>query len=463
MTSKSSTKYACDYEVKNIVKSFHSKCCNKKGGKKASIISGNDLNNHLNLYRKIHTHPFKKSNILHYSICNNMLRLIDHDKSNKDPQSPTNPILVSSNISSNLKVTVLVGGIPIHDTPIQKKKPHRSKETIYKENLLATYYKVPFGKLCMRQRRIRMFKISKMILAACIDRNEYRTNSQSYLESNTNLAVDILNLIDGIKECIQSRLKLKLDDFQDEVSIPIQDDRDGVITELDEQKETHKIALKLLGCSGSGNSYTRARSILANTISLPSKYMLHKSRPDIEAIKVKIMSPVDKTVNEGMDVIAELEYDNVDNLYTEPVQYTANEDETELEVALRKCSTEHVAMDAAIIKGKYKKWIELLEEKHKRFGRTIQKGEKVIVLDSIDGAEHIKSKKNITSIISFSTSILTAKWLNEREVTSGSSLNILTWQQVKGTESLYTMLPAVKDYFDAKKVLRDDRQAEPSR
>ena len=32
-------------------------------------------------------------------------------------------------------------------------------------------------------------------------------------------------------------------------------------------------------------------------------------------------------------------------------------------------------------------------------------------------------------------------------MTTGSSLNILTWQQLQGTESLYTMMPAVKDYF----------------
>ena len=76
-----------------------------------------------------------------------------------------------------------------------------------------------------------------------------------------------------------------------------------------------------------------------------------------------------------MDVIAETEYDDVYHPHTHPVQVTVNEDEAELQVALRRCSTEHVSIDAAIIEGKYKMWIEFLEEKHKRFERIIYNDE----------------------------------------------------------------------------------------
>ena len=109
---------------------------------------------------------------------------MDCDTSNKDPQPPNIPILISSNmrkknnitnkskedeiidsvtnkdLPANLKMFVLVGGIPIAYTPIQIKKLSHSRDTIYKEIILATYYKVPFGKLCMQERRLRIFKIS---------------------------------------------------------------------------------------------------------------------------------------------------------------------------------------------------------------------------------------------------------------------------------------------------------------
>ena len=36
------------------------------------------------------------------------------------------------------------------------------------------YYKVPFGRLTMRQRRIRMREVSKMILGGCMNRNDFQ-------------------------------------------------------------------------------------------------------------------------------------------------------------------------------------------------------------------------------------------------------------------------------------------------
>jgi hypothetical protein len=79
-----------------------------------------------------------------------------------------------------------------------------------------------------------------------------------------------------------------------------------------------------------------------------------------------------------------------------------------------------------------------------------------MVLDSIDGAEHLKSKKSITSVISFSSTMFTPNWINTRSITAGSSLNILTWQQLSGQESLYRMIPAVEDYFNSKALLQND-------
>ena len=147
------------------------------------MISGNDLNSYLKLYRNIHTPPFTKSNKLNYHICNNMLRLMDCDKSKKDPQPPTIPVLVSSNakkkkivsnnskedettegnllsanmkrlrrwknrtgqlitdkdLPANLKVTAVVRGTLIDEIPIQVKKPSCSTKTLYKDNILGIY------------------------------------------------------------------------------------------------------------------------------------------------------------------------------------------------------------------------------------------------------------------------------------------------------------------------------------
>ena len=59
-------------------------------------------------------------------------------------------LISDKDLPANLKVTVVVGGALIDETPIQVKKPSHSKETVYKDNLLGNYYKVPFGRLSMR-------------------------------------------------------------------------------------------------------------------------------------------------------------------------------------------------------------------------------------------------------------------------------------------------------------------------
>ena len=63
--------------------------------------------------------------------------------------------------------------------------------------------------------------------------------------------------------------------------------------------------------------------------------------------------------------------------------------------------------------------------------------------------------QKITSVISFSGSLMTGSWINYKSITAGSSLNILTWKQLAGTESFATMMPAVKEYFEEKKILKD--------
>ena len=83
---------------------------------------------------------------------------------------------------------------------------------------------------------------------------------------------------------------------------------------------------------------------------------------------------------------------------------------------------------------------------------------KIIVIDSIDGDEHIKSKKNVTSVISYSTMLVSPKWIENKTVSAGSSINIMTWQQVRGTESLKIMLPSVQEYYEEKKKVREDEK-----
>jgi hypothetical protein len=107
----------------------------------------------------------------------------------------------------------------------------------------------------------------------------------------------------------------------------------------------------------------------------------------------------------------------------------------------------------AKIDGTYKDYIMLLKTKHERKGRKVEDSTQAIILDSFDGAEHLRSKKDITSVISFSSVLFAPNWINDKTVSPSSSLNMLTWQQLLGHESLSTIMPAVKEYFNCKSKL----------
>jgi hypothetical protein len=56
-------------------------------------------------------------------------------------------------------------------------------------------------------------------------------------------------------------------------------------------------------------------------------------------------------------------------------------------------------------------------------------------------------KSKVTSIISFSLSISTPTMIQKKHLQAGSSLNILTWQQMIAKEELATMIPALQSFL----------------
>ena len=111
------------------------------------------------------------------------------------------------------------------------------------------------------------------------------------------------------------------------------------------------------------------------------------------------------------------------------------------------------------VKGDYAGYVKRTALKHIEYNRTIDDGADVIVIDSFDEAEHSKSNKKRTSLISFSSQVFTPEIINVGKVTLGSNLNIFTWQQLNGIESYSNMMPAVKDYFVEKGALYGAKNA----
>ena len=82
------------------------------------------------------------------------------------------------------------------------------------------------------------------------------------------------------------------------------------------------------------------------------------------------------------------------------------------EEALISTSCDGEILKGGKVDGGYADYVE-------RMGRGIEDGADVIVIDSFDGAEHSKSNKKRTSLISFSSQLFTPQMINSGKVTCG--------------------------------------------
>jgi hypothetical protein len=106
----------------------------------------------------------------------------------------------------NLKgVTILVGSNFNTRIPLKKRTGHKAKwvNCLLEESVK---YKCSYRKLVMRERVQRVDEVSKLVLAACIDKVQLKSDRKSYLQGNEELAIDTVSFLD----CIRNRLGIEL-------------------------------------------------------------------------------------------------------------------------------------------------------------------------------------------------------------------------------------------------------------
>ena len=78
----------------------------------------------------------------------------------------------------------------------------------------------------------------------------------------------------------------------------------------------------------------------------------------------------------------------------------------------------------------------------------------MIVINSFDGAEGFKTQKNVSSVVSFSSSLRTISLIQQRQLAAGASFNVCTWLQMIGKENLNLMKSVLdSDYWSSRKAL----------
>ena len=148
----------------------------------------------------------------------------------------------------------------------------------------------------MREREQRVDEVLKLVLAACIDKVQLKSDRKLYLQGNEELAIDTVSFLD----CIHNRLGI-------EVNINLRNNKTDEFTPLCDEEEEERIynqeeisnenqndrqfftAITLLG-DNTKSGYERVRSQMLQELpqikkgDLPSYYIITKNRPNIEVL-----------------------------------------------------------------------------------------------------------------------------------------------------------------------------------
>ena len=201
--NKEKPNHLCDKEVKDMMKGIHRKCSDKKSYKKCIFMGGNEMN--IWMLGRVGKQPFdpKKK----YIVCANLQRLLlnvpvkqplvlcNREEVELDSVEKTAKKTAKKNASDVIVLPSMTreerlqrrNRIPVNDPnllgikevivkvgekedgviDLTKNRKSTSKKFI-DDVLYKRFYRVPFGRLTMRQRRVRMRELSTNILSACI-------------------------------------------------------------------------------------------------------------------------------------------------------------------------------------------------------------------------------------------------------------------------------------------------------
>ena len=160
-------------------------------------------------------------------------------------------------------------------------------------------YRLSYSKLVIRERHRRVHDLSSVVIAACVDKLEFHSDGAKYLMNNFELAEDILTILEAIKHTIQQRIRINLNNLENEVVPPpdnlstsLQVANNDVINVDDVVSKPESLdgAIALLSrCTR--DSYEELRKKFIETFDipvqkLPSYHMMTKHRPELESFAV---------------------------------------------------------------------------------------------------------------------------------------------------------------------------------
>ena len=342
----------------------------------------------------------------------------------------------------------------------------------------------------MRQRVERVEELAKDIVAACVDKKKIEMEGCKYLHEDRELHTDVLMILGELQVRLEKELRCNFN-LESDVTPSPEDLNEqnapvgpGVGNQVFDKnafegtKDKYIAAVAMLG-KLTLNGYKRVTDAVKKQFQIPdswmpSYYKLTKDRPEMESVTIKptlettINHPAPKDHENAEEVMQDLvdvglgvqdnDIDINDTIWT-PTQHALSVPDATIgvtsfigqDVSMTHCmeqiklarSTDKI--QGARIKGSFEDYVKLMIADHEKKGRKFGSG-KIVVFDSYDGAEHSKTDKKKTSVISFSSKMLSQATIRDGN-SAGKSFDILTWQQMKCDEKASTMFPICERVF----------------
>ena len=344
----------------------------------------------------------------------------------------------------------------------------------------------------MRQRVERVEEVAKNVLSACIDKQQVRKGGSDYIISDIDLRTDVYTFLGELRLKLEKELKYNFslieenvtpspDEIQEEtVATPSGVDECGYFKRSDYNgsDDNYSVAVRMLG-KLTMSGYRELRRDIIEKFKIPKDWIpsfkqLTANRPTVHGFAVSptlntcvTNPPPDKTGNQSAskfvqdleDVGLFVEEGDINDNFLEkeglvPKVTTANLALTAFvgqDMAMKDVMTNYkLAKDPGTVQmsrldGTYATYVKHLTLQHEKKGFS-PSNEKMVMIDSHDGAEHGKTNKDVTNIVSFSSKLVTKKSL-AGGYGGGTSLDILTWQQMRGDKKPCNIFPAVNDYL----------------
>ena len=479
----------CCSEVKDIFKKIH-KNCNKD--KRSPIeVSGSFLNERCFLVEWKNSDgceqnftPFDEEPRKVHKICQNLYKIIENKKPStppvqkkkyKDhvatstpsvilpPESSTRSDRYQRRMEARHLAEVKEQEENIHEDEEAdsilisvEKSPEEVERLNFKDNVikLAKEYRKPFRKLRWRKRVERVDSIACSIVACCINKVDLKNEGIEYIIGNNHFANDVLNVVNFLKDRLESKLKVNLRSIQypDACDLPDSDeDNDNTFS----NEKERDVAYAIMGESSS-RGYERIRKkfneVVTDGTQLPSVYKLNQAMP-IKCESLKIYVPSDEKKEQKKEDVLLGNTSVSDYLKFEDEALSMFSKGNSFERRSSGSTNDNVYIGAKL-QGNFVDYVELMKDKlmKKNIGNIVN-GEDLIVISSFDGAEVSRTKKNITGVISFSSSLVAPKLVQKKNILSGSSLNICTWMQLVAQEEYSILERSLVDYFEKRKEL----------